>query len=112
MGMGNNVFTNPMAAPMVYGVPFPMTSRQTGLMMLAGQSQMTGIGSGQLSGTRPGPAGSTAGRGPQQASAKPRGSAQTPGGLAARYFHRSAPATRYPQSYYSRQSRYYPSITR
>jgi len=114
MGMGggsNNVFANPMAAPMFYGNGFGMTPQQQGLMMLAGQSQMMGIGSGQLSGVRPSPGGSSRGRTAQQASAK-RGSASVPGGLAARYFHRTAPVTRYPQSYYSRQNRYFPQVTR
>jgi hypothetical protein len=111
-GMTNNIFANPMAAPMMYGSTYGMTPRQAGLMMLAGQSQSMGIGSGQLSGVRPGPGGSTKGRTAQQTSSKTRGSASQPGGLAARYFHRTAPVTRYPQSYYSRQNRYYPPITR
>jgi hypothetical protein len=110
--MPNNVFTNPMSASLLYGSNYPMTPRQTGLLMLAGQSQMLGIGSGQLSGVRPGAAAQRAGRSAQQANSKPRGSASEPGGLAARYFHRSAPITRYPQSYYSRQSHYFPAITR
>ncbi len=50
----NNVFANPMSSPMLYGSMYPMTARQTGLMMLGNQVQMTGIGSGQLSGVRPG----------------------------------------------------------
>jgi hypothetical protein len=115
MGMGgstNNIFANPMAAPMLYGSMYPMNQRQMGLMMLAGQSQALGIGSGQLSGVRPGPNGQWPGRKAPQAAAKPRGSASQPGGLAARYFHRSAPVTRYPQSYYNRQNRYFPQVTR
>jgi len=115
MGMGaqsNNIYTNPMAASMLYGSTYPMTQRQQGLMMLAGQSQMLGIGSGQLSGVRPGSAGPSRGGRAQQASLKPRGSANQPGGLAARYFHRSAPVARYPQGFYSRQNRYFPPVTR
>ena len=53
----NSMFTNPMASPMLYGSMFPMTQQQAGIMMLAGQAQMLGIGSGQLSGVRPGGAG-------------------------------------------------------
>ena len=58
MGMGGttmgNPFMNPMASPFLYGSMFPMTQQQAGVMMLAGQAQMLGIGSGQLSGVRPG----------------------------------------------------------
>jgi hypothetical protein len=111
-GMSGNIFANPAASGMVYGSMYPMTPRQAGLMMLAGQSQMLGIGSGQASGVRPIAAGATQGRTARPSAAKSRGSASQPGGLAARYFHRSAPISRYPQSYYARQSAYYPSITR
>jgi len=110
-GQSNNVFANPMAAPMFYGSMYSMTPQQQGLMMLAGQTQMMGIGSGQLSGVRPGPGGPSRGRTAPLANAK-RGSASVPGGLAARYFHRTAPVTRYPQSYYVRQNRYFPQVTR
>jgi hypothetical protein len=109
-GPSNTVFMNPVSTSMIYGNTAGMTPRQVGMTMLAGQA--LGIGSGQLSGVRPGPAGSTSGRAAAQPGSKPRGSASQPGGLAARYFHRSAPITRYPQSYYSRQNRYYPPITR
>jgi hypothetical protein len=111
MGMGgqtNNVFNNPMAAPMLYGSMYPMTPRQQGFTMLAGQSQMLGIGSGQLSGVRA----PSQGRPSQQASSRPRGSASQPGGLASRYFHRNARATPQPQSYYNRQNRYFPQVAR
>jgi len=111
-GLSNNISTNPMAASMLYGNMYPMTQRQQGLMMLAGQSQMLGIGSGQLSGVRPGSAGPSQGRTAQTASSKSRGSASQPGGLAARYFHRNAPVTRYPQGFYNRQNRYFPQVTR
>ena len=53
-GRVNNMFMNPMASPFLYGSMFPMTPQQQGMMMLAGQAQMLGIGSGQLSGVRPG----------------------------------------------------------
>ena len=53
---GNNMFMNPMAAPFLYGSMFPTTPQQQGMMMLAGQAQMLGIGSGRLSGTRSGQA--------------------------------------------------------
>ena len=116
MGMGGpttNPFTNPMAAPLLYGSMFPMTQQQAGLMMLAGQSQMLGIGSGRLSGVRAGPGTPGAARGRQALSAsKSRGSAGQPGGLAARYFNRTAQKSHIPQGYYNRQNRYYPQVGR
>src|SRR6516162_6884488 len=53
MGMGatasgntvmNNPTMNPMASPLLYGSMFPMTQQQAGLLMLAGQAQMMGLG--------------------------------------------------------------------
>jgi hypothetical protein len=117
MGMGgmattNSMFTNPMASPMLYGSMFPMgtSQRAAGMMMLAGQSQMLGIGSGQLSGVRPGGA---PGRGRQaQPAVRNRGSSGIPGGLAARYFNRTAQRPRIPQGFYNRQNRHYPQVGR
>jgi hypothetical protein len=107
MGNGNS-FMNPMNAPFLYGSMFPMTQQQAGFMMLAGQAQMYGIGSGQLSGVRPGAA-----RGRQvQPAARNRGSASTPGGLAARYFNRTTARVRVPQAFYNRQNRHYPQVGR
>jgi len=114
MGQTNNIFANPLAAPMLYGSPYPITQRQAGLMMLAGQSQqmLGGIGSGQLSGVRPGMGGQSRGRTAQPTASRPQGSAGRPGGLAARYFNRTITTNRYPQSYYNRQTRYFPQVTR
>jgi len=105
----NSVFRNPMAAPYLFGSVYPMSPGQIGTMMLANQAGLTGIGSGQLSGVRPG-AGAARGRPGQPPAAKPRGSTATPGGLAARYFNRTAHVVRYPQSYYNRQTRYFPQV--
>jgi hypothetical protein len=106
----NNVFRNPMAAPYMFGSVYPMGSSQAATMMLANQAGLMGMGAGQLSGVRPGAAGAR-GRGAPQSAAKPRGTASQPGGLAARYFNRTtARVNRYPQSYYSRQNRYYPQV--
>jgi hypothetical protein len=118
MGMGGgttmtNPTMNPMASPLLYGSMFPMTQQQAGVLMLAGQSQMLGIGSGQLSGVRPGAGTPGAARGRQtQPSAKNRGSAGQPGGLAARYFNRTTQKLRVPQGFYNRQNRYYPQVGR
>jgi hypothetical protein len=103
----NSVFRNPAAAPYLFGSVYPMSPAQMGSMMLLNQAGLTGIGSGQLSGVRPGAATarSRAGKAPAP---KPRGSASTPGGLAAHYFNRTAPVFRHPQSYYQRQTRYFP----
>lgn len=116
MGMGggttmSNPTMNPMASPLFYGSMFPMTQQQTGVLMLAGQAQMLGIGSGQLSGVRPTAAGAAKGR-QTQPSVRNRGSAGQPGGLAARYFNRTNQKVRVPQGFYNRQNRYYPQVGR
>jgi hypothetical protein len=81
-----------------------MSTGQLGLLMLATQNN-GGVGSGQMSGARPGlPNAATA----RTAATSKRRSAAKPGGLAARYFNRSGPHTSYPQSYFNRQSRYFP----
>jgi hypothetical protein len=109
----NGLFMNPMAAPYLFGVP--MSNSQIGGMMLMNQMN-GGIGSGQLSGVRPGPA-QMKGRS-KKAADKPRGTASTPAGLAARYFNRTVSVnrpvnvSRIPQNYYTRQNRYYPQVAR
>jgi hypothetical protein len=109
----NGVFMNPMAAPYLFGMP--MSNTQIGGMMLMNQMN-GGIGSGQLSGVRPGPA-QAKGRA-KKGVEKPRGTASTPAGLAARYFNRTVSVnrpvnvSRIPQNYYSRQNRYYPQVAR
>jgi hypothetical protein len=115
MGMGglpNNVFMNPMASPMLYGSMFPMTPQQSSMLFLAGQAQMFGPGSGQLSGVRPGPGSPSAAKGRQAQQARPRGSLGVPGGSAGHYFHRTTQMARIPQRYYSHQNRYYPQVGR
>jgi hypothetical protein len=114
MGGGSpmtNPTMNPMASPLFYGSMFPMTQQQAGVLMLAGQAQMLGLGSGQLSGVRPGAVGAARGR-QTQPSARNRGSAGQPGGLAARYFNRTIQKVRVPQGFYNRQNRYYPQVGR
>jgi hypothetical protein len=115
-GQSGNMFMNPMASPMLYGGMFgnmlPMTQQQQGMMFLAGQSQMFGIGSGQLSGARPGPGSPRASRGRTAQQARPRGSLGVPGGAAGRYFHRTTQMARIPQGFYNRQNRYYSQVGR
>jgi hypothetical protein len=81
-----------------------MSTGQLGLLMLATQNN-GGVGSGQMSGARPGPQNAATAR---TAATSKRRSAAKPGGLAARYFNRTGPHTPYPQSYFNRQSRYFP----
>jgi hypothetical protein len=110
----NGMFMNPMAAPYLFG--YPMTDTQIGGMMLMNQMNNGGIGSGRLSGVRPGPTQ------PKGKAIKPtadkRGSASTPAGLASRYFNRTISTnrpvnvSRIPQGFYARPSRYYPQVTR
>jgi hypothetical protein len=107
----NSVFRNPMASPLLYSSLYPMGGSQATALMLASQTGMLGIGSGQLSGVRPGNAQSRA-RSAQQTNAQTRGKASQPGGLATRYFNRTATISRYPQSYYKRDNRYYPQVGR
>ena len=78
---------------------------QMGLMMMATQNP-NGIGSGQLSGARS-----------SRTQSRPKAPAQPvarthftsgPAGLAAHYFNRGGPRSSIPQSYYNRQTRYFP----
>jgi hypothetical protein len=133
VGAQSNLFRNPNAAPLIYGTmlgmtpdqsaaasagqtgslvnPMGLSANQVGLMMLASTPQMTGIGSGRLSGVRPG-AGPAQGAAQQKTAATGRGSAPQPGGLAARYFNRTTKTSRIPQSYFNRQSRFFPESGR
>jgi hypothetical protein len=117
MGTGgrtmSNPFMNPMASPLLYGSMFPMTQQQAGVMMLAGQAQMLGIGSGQLSGVRPAGISSGGVRARQmQTVAGARGTTRQPGGLAARYFNRTSQRPRIPQGFYNRPNQHYPQAVR
>lgn len=142
MANQSNMFNNPMAAPLLYSGLMGMTPmrsgssstsstsltataaqsaaasaysmglspQQMGFMMLASTPQMLGAGAGQLSGVRPGPgSGQAAG---SQMQARARGRAQQPGGLAAGYFNRTTKISRNPQSYFNRQTRYFPEAGR
>jgi hypothetical protein len=117
-GMGmNGLYLNPIAAQSLFGTGSASSSNQIAAMMLANQmGGATGIGSGQLSGVRPG-AGQAKGLAKQSA-AKSRGTMATPGGLAGRYFNRTSSVnrpvnvSRIPQNYYTRQNGYYPRVAR
>jgi hypothetical protein len=117
-GMGmSGLYLNPIAAQSLFGNGSASSSNQIAAMMLANQmGGATGIGSGQLSGVRPG-AGQSKGL-TKQAATKSRGTMATPGGLAGRYFNRTTSVkrpvnvNRIPQSFYTRQNRYYPQVVR
>jgi hypothetical protein len=135
------MFNNPWASPMLYGTmmgmspnlssssasttgsssaqtasssslnPMGLSPNQMGMMMLASTPQMMGMGSGQLSGVRPG-AGPAQGTASQATVTRARVAAQQPGGLAAHYFGRTTKISRSPQSYFNRQTRYFPDSGR
>jgi hypothetical protein len=116
-GMGMSaLYLNPIAAQSLFGTGAASSSNQMAAMMLANQMGNGGIGSGQLSGVRPG-IGQLNGA-IKQTAAKSRGTMATPGGLAGRYFNRTTSVKRpvnvrrIPQSYYTRQNRYYPQVAR
>ncbi len=109
-----NAFNNPYMTPMLYGSMYPMTQNQIGWMMLANQAQMTGIGSGRLSGVRPAGGSSTAAASARAtaSSGARRPTSGMPGGLATRYFNRKSPNTRYPRTYFHRGTGYFPDGSR
>jgi hypothetical protein len=73
------------------------------MMMMATQNP-NGVGSGVMSGAR---SSRTQGRAKPPASTRAR-TVSGPAGLAAHYFNRRGPHTAIPQSYYNRQTRYFP----
>ena len=117
-----SMFANPYMNP--YLNPFLTPSAATqqmppgdaALFYFAAQSAMGGIGSGRLGGPKAGQAHAAASK-PKELAA--RGSANTPGAGAARYFNRNFPitpapvrASTNPSARYNRQTRYFPSNDR
>jgi hypothetical protein len=76
---------------------------QLGMLMMLANQQNGGVGTGQMSGTRPTPRQSSA-----SATDPKQRASNRPGGLAARYFNRTTPRTTYPKSYFNRKPRYFP----
>jgi hypothetical protein len=118
-----SVFNNPWAAPFLYsgmtamqgttgttggGGMGGLATNQMGLMMYMANQQMGGIGSGQLSGTRPGPGGQSRSGAKKAEDPKARRNVSLPAGLAARYFNRTTITNPKPQVFYNRPSGYYP----
>jgi hypothetical protein len=121
-----NIFNNPWASPFLFsgmtamqqggtgtttgGGMGGMVTGQLGLMMMANQ-QMGGIGSGQLSGVRPGAGGLSRSRTGKPVDPKTRRNVSQPAGLAAHYFSRTTITNPKSQVYYNRPSSHYPQAT-
>jgi hypothetical protein len=108
-----NPYMNPLINPYAGQQATATSNSDMALYMLAATSMYSGIGSGRISGTRPGPAGQGEGK---PAAARPHNAANTPGGNASRYFNRAYAGAAYAgvtppkhrESPYNRSSRYYP----
>lgn len=105
---------DPLGLGAVYGPAVPMTPGQAGLMMLATQQRMLGLGNGRLSGVRPGADGDRPAARPGRGTASGRPAeahtrnSNVPGGQASRYFNRGGLAASQPRPYYNRQLRHFP----
>jgi hypothetical protein len=97
-----NPFLNPYAA--MYA---PASPQNAALYFFAAQQSMGGIGSGQISGTRPRPGAQAPLPSPIPAD---RRVSDTPGAGAARYFNRQSRGGSVPNSHYNRLSNYYSAI--
>jgi hypothetical protein len=113
-GLYANPYTNPYVNPFLnpYMAPFTQAGpRDAALYFFAAQQAAGGIGSGQLSGVRPGPASARA----LATAARPQAEPSTvrtsdiPGAGAAHYFGRSYRPSAAADRYYNRQGRYYSS---
>ncbi len=99
-----NPFLNPYAAALSQQ---PMDTGTMALYFLAARQAGGGIGTGKLSGTRPGPA--AAGREIASTDAPRPSGPNVPGALASRYFNRTTPVYQGTKRYYNRQPRSFPS---
>lgn len=113
-GMYANPYMNPYLNPYLnpYATNQQMSPGSAALYFFSAQASMGGIGSGQLSGVRPGPR--TPGRGEADAGSKPKDERREVRGVpssAARYFMRGPQRSANP-SFYNRQGRYYSSPRR
>lgn len=125
--MQNNLFTNPNSLPLLYGGLGGLTnsngstglggltqSQSLGLMLLMNNSQAAGAAGPRMGTTPTGPTANSSQQRPQTASTSARSNSKTrgrtiqPGGLASRYFNRNHSSNPYPQTYYNRQTRYFP----
>lgn len=116
-GIVDPVLIDPVALNYLYATGVPMTRGQVGLSAVSSLQQMTGIGSGRISGVRGGAM-------PQEErrSATHTRNPNVPGGQASRFFNRqgSSIPTTVPasasaansQRFYGRHSRYFPQPAR
>jgi hypothetical protein len=108
-----NPYANPYLNPFInpYMTQTNVGARNTLLYMMAAQQMNGGLGSGQLSGSRPA-ASASARKAPAAAPAKepsPRAPG-VPGGRTARYFNRSYAEGGGLTRYYGRQDSYFPRV--
>jgi len=106
---GASPATNPYMNPFLN--PYMMqanASQPNGLLYFAAASQITGLGSGRISGSRPDPAAALAPPEREQAARAPG----VPTGRTARYFNRSYDNGGRLGRYYSRRDSYFPTKTR
>jgi hypothetical protein len=108
--MNPNPMTNPLANPFLnpYLTQVPAQGNMSLYYFFAAQQASGGLGSGQLSGVRPGP-GSAPGRGSAPAPTSKRRQSDVPGAVASRYFNRQTQPAGASGHYYNRQGRYYPA---
>lgn len=97
-----NLYLNPFL-PSYMGQSSSITSNNTLLYMMMAQQMGGGIGSGQLSGVRPGPAARQAPASEQVSRAR-----GVPSGRAGHYFNRSYAGGGGISRYYNRQDSYFP----
>lgn len=112
MGVFANPYMNPYLNPYLnpYATQQRMSPGDAALYLFSAQSAMGGIGSGQLSGVRPGPR--TPGQ--KQADSRPKDDGRKVRGVpssVARYFQRG-PQKPESASFYNRQGRYHASSRR
>jgi hypothetical protein len=98
-----NPYLNPFLNP--YMAQTPTSAGNAALYLFSAQQANGGIGSGRISGVRPGPSAAPA----PAAAASNRRVSDTPGASAARYFSRGTPAGAGLGRYYNRQGRHYPN---
>jgi hypothetical protein len=103
-----NPYLNPYLNPTMTAQP--MTPEASLLYLMAAQRATGGIGSGRISGVRPGPGPAAVPKGAEGRPGSPRGATRRePAGAAAGYFYRGYSATR-PQrpTNFGRNNRYFP----
>src|SRR4051812_25143008 len=97
-----NPFLNPYAS--LYA---PASPQNAALYFFAAQQSMGGIGSGQMSGTRPRPGTGTAPAAAASPTPSDRRVSDTPGAGASRYFNRNVRGGYIPDGHYNRYGNYY-----